>query len=137
MRHEYTAAVVSGVALGIALLGWQITGRPNSKWDLVFLSVAGILGGLTTYFSRTHSSIRLHLNKAAAIGGAVGLAAGVFNFVSGAVFFLVVTNRNIVFNTRSIKLAIIGLVQLTVASGFGGLVMGLLLRLRRTVVEKV
>jgi hypothetical protein len=126
----YGPAVVGGLTLGAGLLCVAFLGSPKTKAQIVFLLLGVGTGCVTTYICQRSSSLPLSLIKNTAIGSLVGLSAGIIYFGVSMVVFLIVANTNIVFNSRSLSLAVIGIVQLTVASGLGGLVAGLGSRLR-------
>jgi hypothetical protein len=90
---------------------------------------------LLAYFYQKSSPVQLSLTKIAVIGSAVGLAGGILYFICGAVILIVAGNNEYSFYTNSISLAVIAVVQLTVAAGLDSLVVGLLSKARLRAVR--
>ena len=131
MRYEYKAALAGGIPLGLVMLCFLLMVSPSRKWDLLFFSLAGIIGALLSYLyyktSQTHGSLK----RGTIIGASAGLAAAVFYYFTGAALFLVFANSKVVFNTQSMIWTVIGAVLLTLASGLGGLAAGFLVKLKK------
>ena len=136
MGHVCRRVVAFGIGLGSVMLCFSLLSSPSPEWERFFLIFAGSMGGLLAYFYQKSSPIRLSLRKITVVASAVGFAGGILYFVCSAVIFLVIANKNIVLNKHSIALAVIGLVQLTVTAGLGGLIVGLLSTARLRVLSE-
>jgi hypothetical protein len=138
MRYEYKAAIVGGIPLGISMLCFLLMVSPRRQWEILFFFLSGGIGALLSYFCYKTSPNSFSLKKGTVVGASVGLAAGFVYFVSSAIIYFVAVDIDIILNVRSLSLAVIGIVQLIVASGLGGLVVGLLSKLgrRSSVIER-
>jgi hypothetical protein len=131
MRIGYKAATVGGIFLGTCMLCFLLMVSPGREWEILFLLLSGSIGASITYLCNKTSPNILSLKKATMLGASVGFTAGLVYFVSSAMIYLIVANSDIILNLRSLSLAVIGIVQLAVASGLGGLAVGLLSKLGR------
>lgn len=94
---------------------------------VVIMSVAGLGGALCTYLYAPRS---ITLEKGTLVGASVGLIGGLLGFVASVLVLWKTGNTGVIFNLRSLNLAIVGLIQLALAAGVGGLAVGLLSRVR-------
>ena len=131
MRCEYKAAFIGGIPLGIGILCVSLMASPNKQWELLFLLLSGCIGALLAYSCYRSCAVSFSLTKGAVVGASVGIAAGIIHYTCAAIIYLAVANSEVVLNTHSMSLAVIGVVQLTVASGVGGLVAALVSKVGR------
>ena len=131
MRCEYKAALFGGIPLGVTMLCFSLVSSPGWMWDSLFLVLSGGIGALFAYCCYKSSAGALSLTKGPLVGGVVGFAAGLMFFICSAAIYLVIANAAVVFNAHSMSVAVIGIVRLALASGFGGLVLALIIKLSR------
>ena len=126
MRHEYKAALLGGIPLAVSMFCVLLMVSPGRELELVFLLLSGGIGALFAYLCYKSSPTGFSLKKATRVGASVGVTAGGLYFASAALLHLIAANSEVVLSAHSISLAVIGVVQLAVASGLGGLSVGLM-----------
>ena len=110
---------------------------PTPEAHLPLMLLACIGGALCAYVYSRVSLTEISLEKSALVGCSAGIIGGCLCFGSTAVVLATLGNTDVVLNLHSFNLAIIGLVELTLSSGFGGLLIHLIMRGRRnSAVEK-
>lgn len=114
----------------MVMLCFSVFVSPAREWELFYLIFSGSIGAMVAVvYQRRRPKAQLSIKKITTVASTVGVVGGILFFVSNAIIFIVVANKNIVFSADSLRLAMIGVVQLTVAAGVGGLAVALLLGL--------
>ena len=95
---------------------------------LIFL-VAGFGGALCAYLYAARVPA-ISLEKSTLIGASAGVIGGLLGFIASVLAVWKSCNAEVIFNLRSLNLAVVGVIELALASGVGGLTVGLLSRIR-------
>ena len=95
---------------------------------LIFL-VAGFGGALWAYLYAARVPA-ISLEKSTLIGASAGVIGGLLGFIASVLAVWKSCNAEVIFNLRSLNLAVVGVIELALASGVGGLTVGLLSRIR-------
>lgn len=124
-------AIATTALAGIVLAAFCLMAPPTPEGHIPLFLLAVIGGALCTYVYSRGSVAETSLERSAIVGCSAGLVGGLLCFGSTALVLFVLGKTEVVLNTHSLNLAILGLVELGLASGFGGLVTQIALRGRR------
>jgi hypothetical protein len=124
MRNQLTATLVAG--LGLAFFG--LTTPPTMPAQVGLAVLAGICGGLCAYLSVRESVGGIQRTVIA--GAATGALGGILAFAITVAVLLLSGRLGPLFDLHSLNLTIVGIVQLTLTSGMGGLIVGILSKRR-------
>lgn len=130
---KYPSLPVAITSLVLALICVTVPVTPETR--VLILSVAGLGGALCAYLYAAPAHA-ISLEKSTLLGASAGLIGGLVGYTASALAAWKAGNADVVFNLPSLNLAIVGLVKLVLAAGFGGLAVGLLSRVRRAAVKE-
>ncbi len=134
MRYPSLPVIVASLVLAVLCVAVPLTAESL----ILILLAAALSGALCTYLHATPSTRAISLEKSALLGASVGLIGGLVAFAASVLGVWKAGNLDVIFNARSLNLAVVGLIKLALASGAGGLTVGLVsrVRLRRAVVKE-
>ena len=126
MKASSITLMVASLLLGLLCFALPLN---TERLVLIFL-VAGFGGALCTYRYAAPSLRAISLEKSALLGASVGLIGGLIAIVATVLGLWKSDNLDVIFNSSSLNFAAVRVIKLALASGAGGLTVGLLSRVR-------